>query len=356
MRDAIETNSLVTDEPPPVPAERRGRTPSPRRRRAPSITVDDTMAEAARKTLLVQWERVLRTEPKVREHSDGELVHDLRVATRRMRVALRVFGGYLDRDAFRPFRKRLRRTARVLGAVRDLDVLCERTQRYLETLSEDRTSELDALLAAWKAEHERARGELIEWIDGDTFAQFKTEFDEFVRRPGAGAAPTETRSGRLIAHRVRDLLPIVLLRGWAAVRAYDESACAPDPSLEHLHQLRIACKRLRYTLEFFESVLDADAQALIGQLIAVQDHLGNVQDGVVACNILQGFLPRGEWSPGAKKASRRPRTVVVAPGVAAYFAARQSEIQSLVQTFPNVWAPIGASTFKRQLLALIADW
>src|SRR5579864_18059 len=112
MRDAIETNSLVTDESPPVPAQRRGRAPSPRRRRAPSITVDDTMAEAARKTLLVQWERMLRIEPKVREHSDGELVHDLRVATRRMRVALRVFGDYLDRDAFRPFRKRLRRTAR----------------------------------------------------------------------------------------------------------------------------------------------------------------------------------------------------------------------------------------------------
>lgn len=45
---------------------------------------------------------------------------------------------------------------------------------------------------------------------------------------------------------------------------------------ETLHALRIECKYLRYTLEFFQEVLDHSVAALIRQVIAVQDHLGEI--------------------------------------------------------------------------------
>jgi len=326
-----------------------------KRRREPKIRLDDTMAEAARKTLLLHWRRMLAHEAGVRAGTDSEQVHDMRVATRRMRAALRVFDEFLDAKAFKPFAKMLRRTARMLGAVRDLDIFREKTQHYIDTLPDERKGELDQLLAAWHTEYQRARGELIAWLDNAEYAQFKKTFTEFLQTPGAGAAVVDS-SGNAprVVERVRDLLPIIVLRGWAAIRAYDELVSAPDVSLETLHQLRIASKYLRYTLEFFDEVLPPNAKLLIEQIKRLQDHLGNLQDAVVACRYLHNFLTWGEWSPASKAEQHPP--LIVAPEVAAYLAVRQAEIRTLVQTFPQVWAPISHADFKKQLLALLAAW
>jgi len=331
-------------------------TKKPRRRSAPKIKLDDTMAEAARKTLLLHWGRLLEHEAGARGGSDIEQVHDMRVATRRMRAALRVFAEYRDADAFKPFAKMLRRTARALGAVRDLDVFRQNAQRYIDTLPAERQLELDALLIAWQTEYERARSALIELFDSAAFVSFKTDFDKFLRTPGAGALPIEETDGEPVAQRVRDALPMILLRGYADVRAHAEAVNQPDVPLTRLHQLRIASKGLRYTLEFFTDVIDPQSKGVIDQVKELQDHLGNLQDAVVACNILRDFLTWGKWSNVEQNSSRRRRALIVAPGVATYLAARQNEIHELVQTFPQVWSPIVHADFKRQLLALIAAW
>jgi CHAD domain-containing protein len=325
-----------------------------RQPRTPKIRLDDTMAEAARKTLLLHWNRMLQHEAGVRAGVDIEETHDMRVATRRMRAAYRVFEEFLDRKTFKPFIKMLRRTARALGTVRDLEVFREKTERYLQTLPDARKEELAPLLTVWQAEYQRAREALLAWLDDDTYARFKTEFGEFLQTPGAGAAQLDEDVPH--APRVREVLPVILLRTWANVYAYADIVNQPNVSLEQLHQLRIASKGLRYTLEFFVDVLGEEAHPLIEQIKQLQDHLGNLQDAVVACNHLRDFLTWGEWTHPTDKSARAPRTLVVAPGVATYLAVRQSEIHTLVQTFPKVWTPIQDATFKRKLLALLAAW
>ena len=315
------------------------------------IALDDTMAKAARATLRRQWKRARKAEPGARDGGDIEHVHDLRVAVRRLRVAFRLFADDLDRDALRPFRKRLRRGARVLGAVRDLDVFHEKTRRYLDTLPEDGRAELNPLLAAWEAAHARARRNLIAWLDSGAFARFAAAFGAHLR-----GAPDRPPHGRLARRLVRDVLPVVLLEDWTSVRAQGASVAEPDVPVEQLHRLRIACKRLRYTLEFFAPVLGASVKTHIKQLTRVQDHLGSVQDAVIACAVLQDFLACGEWNTGAQRPRRRPPAVAGASGVAAYLAVRRLEIQTLVQAFPQIWAPVRAPEFKKQLLSLIADW
>lgn len=318
-----------------------------------TITLDDTMAEAARKTLRRHWKRARDAEPRARDGGDVEGVHDLRVAVRRLRVAFRVFRDYVGREATRPLRRRLGRTARLLGAVRDLDVFYSKTQQYLETVPSGRRTELDAFLAVWEAQHTAARAELVAWLDSRKFARFNAKF-------GARLQKHETEAGRSAdtrdGDRVRDIVPIMLLSELARVRAHDELVARPDPPLRELHGLRIACKRLRYTLEFFVRVLGAPAERLLGELTAVQDHLGNLQDAVVACGILRDFLASGTWTSGEPLHRPRVFSRAVVPGVAAYLDVRQREIQMLVGTFPAVWAPVHATGFKRELLALMADW
>ncbi len=96
------------------PATARAKRPA-----RPGIRASDTMAEAAFKTLRFHLERMLEHEPGTRQGDDPEDLHDMRVATRRMRAALRVFGTVPRRrhDAAggartAPHRARARRRAR----------------------------------------------------------------------------------------------------------------------------------------------------------------------------------------------------------------------------------------------------
>ena len=100
----------------------------------PGLKADDTMAEAARKTLLYHLQKMMLHEPGTRDGEDPEELHDMRVATRRMRAAMRVFEDYLAMAQFKPFLKVMRETGRELGAVRDLDVFMIKTQAYIHSL------------------------------------------------------------------------------------------------------------------------------------------------------------------------------------------------------------------------------
>ncbi len=323
-------------------------------RARPGIVSDDTMDEAARKTLLFHYERMLKHEPGTREGDDAEELHDMRVATRRMRAALRVFDGYVDRATIKPYLKALRRTGRTLGTVRDLDVFYEKTQRYLQSLPEGHQDDLEPLLVAWRARRDEARAVMIDYLDSAAFARFTRRFGEFLDRPGAGAVAPFTADGGPLPRHVRDALPVVLFERLAAVRAFDEWVGGQDVPLTRYHRLRIASKGLRYTLEFFEEVLGAGANPLIEHVKTLQDHLGDLQDAVVGCGVAGAFLTWGTWqAPGAK--CRGPaHPVLNAPGVATYLAHRQQEIATLIETFPPVWERVGGPEFARGVAGLVA--
>jgi CHAD domain-containing protein len=322
----------------------------------PGLEADDSMAEAARKTLLFHFQRMLYHEPGTRLGTDIEELHDMRVATRRMRAAIPVFGDYLAMDEMRPFVKGLRRTGRMLGAVRDLDVFWEKTRRYLDTLPSEQQSGLDPLRAVWEAERKEARERMLAYLDGDRYARFVERFGEFLQTPGAGALPVVLEGGEPLPHRLCHVVPAAVYRRLAAVWAYGEWVTGPDVPLARLHQLRIAAKGLRYTLEFFQEVLGPEAKSLIKEIKGLQDHLGDLQDAVVASNLLRDFLTWGTWGHRGVEGKHvsLPTVPVVAPGVAAYLTARQVELQRLLDTFPDAWAQIQSLEFHHWVAAALA--
>lgn len=343
---AIETSAdAALQSEPPLPA-------------APGVESGDSMAEAARKTLLFHYQRMIHHEPGTRLGQDIEALHDMRVATRRMRAALNVFGDYVDMAAMRSFIKRLQRTGRALGAVRDLDVFQEKTRRYLDTLPAERQTELDALLAVWQTKRDEARQHLLAYLDSERYTRFKQEFGEFLQTPTQTPLPLSEQSAPL-PHRVQHVLPVIAYQWLANVQAYDEWIAGPDTPLTRFHQLRITSKRLRYTLEFFRQVLGTDVEPLIDEIKKLQDHLGDLQDAVVTCNLLRDFLTWGAWGQAKddllaqENHTSQPDGLIVAPGVAAYLAVRQAELQSLVDTFPRVWARIQNPQFNQRLAAVI---
>src|SRR5579862_2687576 len=69
----------------------------------PGMVAEDTMADAGRKVLAHYFAKMLSKEDGARKGDDTEAVHDMRVATRRMRSALKLFGPYYPRRTLKPF-------------------------------------------------------------------------------------------------------------------------------------------------------------------------------------------------------------------------------------------------------------
>jgi CHAD domain-containing protein len=323
--------------------------------KTPGIEPGDPMSEAGRKTFRFHFRRMLYNEPGTRLGEDIEALHDMRVATRRMRAAFRVFEEHYRPKVIAPYVKGLKRTGRALGAVRDLDVFRAKIESYLATLPLAERDCLDDLLSVLAMRREAARERMTSYLDGKRYRQFVEEFGLFVETEGMGSLSVTLDGGEPWPYRVRHVAPVAIYERVAAVRAYDEWVTIPDPPLERLHALRIACKRLRYSLEYFQEVLGPSTKEVIRVIVALQDHLGDLQDAVVASSILRDFLVWGTWEPDT--AGESPPTLdepVVAPGVAAYLAAQQSELRHLVETFPEAWQRLTGAGFSQMVAEVVA--
>jgi len=327
-------------------------TPEPKKNSgdSPGIKSADTMAEAARKTLLFHFNRMLLHEPGTREGSDIEELHDMRVATRRMRAAIQTFETEIDSDFIAPYLKDLKRTGRALGSVRDLDVFWERAEKYRSDLPANRRNELDALKDLWFSEREAAREIMLTYLDSRRYARFKDSFAELVGKENSLSRPIDTEIGATLPRLVSHAVPVILYERLAAVLAYDGWITKPDASLELFHELRISAKKLRYALEFCREVLAPECKDLIKEMKRVQDHLGDMQDAVVASSVLRNYLVWGTWdTPFRKKAiAETPRSPVVAPGAAMYLAHMQNLLKQRMESFPEVWRNIQSPAFTRR--------
>ncbi len=321
----------------------------------PGITPDDPMSEAGRKTLRFHYLRMLANEPGTRLGEDVEALHDMRVATRRSRAAFRVFGAYFEPDVVAPYLRGLKRTGRALGAVRDLDVFRAKTQVYVDALPESQREGLEGFLAALEHRREEARAQMIGYLDSNKYRRFVRRFGEFVETEGMGSLPVMPREGEPQPYRVRHVAPLAIHQRLAAVRAYEEWVSIPNPPLSRLHALRIACKRLRYTLEFFKEVLGAGTERLIKEVVALQDLLGALQDTVVAGPILREYLARGTFGENVLDAGvPEQHGPIDAPGVAGYLQAQQEEQERLLAAFPEAWGRLERKEFRRTLAEVIA--
>ena len=301
--------------------------------KSPGVAADDTLAEAGRKVLRFHLARMLAREAGTREGTDSEDLHAMRVATRRMRAAWRVFG-----DAYRPgrtrrFRARLRDIAGRLGAVRDRDVLIEGLEHYREGLASGERGNLEPLLDAWRSERDVARDLLVSELDAGAYRRFVDEYVDFTGREGVGVAPVAPTE----PHRVRDTAPSRIWAAYELVRAYEPVLRWAD--IATLHQLRIAGKRLRYSLEFVREALPPEAATLIERVVGLQDHLGLLNDADVAASLARSFLVEhaGRLSESEEQT------------IGHYLASREAEIQRLRRTLGPVWRRVAGLTFRRAL-------
>ncbi len=262
----------------------------------------------------------------------------MRVATRRMRAAWRVFGGGFRRDRTGRYRRRLRVVAGRLGAVRDLDVLIEATMAFVPTLPDDERGGLEPLLNAWRDQRDAARQLLVSELDSNAYSRFVADYRDFVLTPGADVAAVQPSA----PHRVRDTAGSRIVAAYEQVRAFEAVLRWAD--VPTLHQLRIEAKRLRYTIEFVREALGPAAPALIARVVALQDHLGAMNDAHVAAQMARDFLVEGGVELSRTETAATSR----------YLLAREREVTRLRRTVSTPWRAVAGATFRRGLGRAIA--
>jgi CHAD domain-containing protein len=314
---------------------------------AAGIRPDEPMAEAVRKVMFRQYQVMLANEDGCRRGKSIDAVHDMRVATRRLRVAFRLFGSYYKRGVVRDLEQDLRKTGRTLGAARDLDVFNKTARQYLSSLPKPQRADLDPLLANWKRQRQMVNRELVDYFDSARYRRLVEKLGDFLTTAGAGVVDEKKSAASPV--QVRHVLGSTLWQRYETVRAYEVLLPAATP--ESLHALRIECKYLRYTLEFFQEVLGSGAAPLIRQVIAVQDHLGEIQDGEVASRLLADYLAK------AFKEQAAVSTVQTADlgGVSRYLSHRRDHSRQMAAAFPQMWKQIDSIKFRRRLGAVIVS-
>lgn len=306
---------------------------------APTFTPDDPAAEAGRRILRYHFERMQANEPGTRAGIDPEALHDMRVATRRMRAAIQLIGDYYEPDTRHPIQKGLKRTGRALGRVRDLDVLRINMDGYLADLPTERRHELDPVLEYWQRQHEKAQLKMLAYLESAAYRGFLGRMEPFVCTAGAGVRPPV--SG--VDARVRAVVPRLVREHRDRVLAYGPGLA--DAAIERLHALRIDIKRLRYTLEFFKSILGKEAQFVIEAAVGLQDHLGALNDAAVTQAFVRkgmGDIQRGVRPGDSQKTSK-------AEGAVAYLGYLDGVVAASTTALPGLWEAFSGSGVQEDL-------
>lgn len=300
---------------------------------SPGIKADDSLGEAGRKVLRMHLARMLAFEAGTRSGKDIEDLHKMRVATRRMRAAWRVFDGAYRPKLQRRYVAELRAIADALGEVRDIDVLLEHLDGHIARLPAAGQEAMEPLRGAWRRQREVARGRLVARLDSKQYRAFVEDYLEFSESPGAGEVLTPMGQPSL----VRDTAGSRILAAYERVRAYETIITWAD--VLTLHALRIESKRLRYTLEYFAEVMPVGSRKLIAGVTEMQDHLGSLNDADVAARISREWLNAN--APYLPAASRE--------AVGLYLDSREADVERLRRSFRPVWRRITSPTFRRGL-------
>jgi CHAD domain-containing protein len=221
--------------------------------------------EALGIALEAEYRAVLAHDPGTRRGDDPEDLHQLRVATRRMRAFLRTARPLVEREWATSLREELGWLGSHLGPARDLDVMQMRLQAEVDALEHDGAG-AQGLLETLAEERAAAYADVVEVLGSERYFSLLDRLEAAAEPPLTGDETALTRIFHREAKRMR--------------KAF--AALGDDPRDEELHASRIAVKRARYAADLAAHELGRPGRRFVAGAKKLQDILGDHQDAVVA--------------------------------------------------------------------------
>jgi len=267
------------------------------------VTAETPLWAAASVLLDERGRDFFRRRDSVLESFDPEAIHDLRVASRRLREGLLLFAPCYPGDGLAWILKKIRKVTRLLGDIRNSD----EAARFFSTLSEELDAacraDLSRLVTAFREERAAELEQLEAGLRKLTSAKLSDRFRLTVDNPSLLAplpggvdpfVPLADFARAALGARLDDVLQLV-----PAAR-FSENAAAQ-------HRMRIAVKHYRYRLEILSALLGPGFQELHAAVKGYQEVLGKMHDLDVFAGICRNAAfapPAAELVPAAIAAKR----------------------------------------------------
>jgi CHAD domain-containing protein len=211
-----------------------------------------------------------------RVSDNPEAIHDMRVASRRLRSAVSVFAPLFPRKRRRRAAKRLRALTRALGGAREWDVICQMLRVLRDAgHAEGGQAAIEHILERVEEDRQLTRVTMHEEITSLDLPRLRKSMSRLLSGPGT--LMTREELACLAWEAIAPKLD-------AALGTLDQLRARERP--DEMHRTRIGTKKLRYALELLEPAFRERPPPLLAQMKALQEILGRHHDAVVLENLL----------------------------------------------------------------------
>jgi CHAD domain-containing protein len=253
-------------------------------------------------------------------HVEG--VHQCRIALRRLRSAIKIYGPLLRRKRLAPVGEGIAWLGKVLGAARDLDVLqTDLLRPAIEAVGE--AEQLAPLMTDVEAARVKAYEVVSEALASSRYRHLLIALcslghsGDFGKR-GDRAPSLDQPLGEVASAALSRSHEKLLKRG----KGFEGLSRAER------HDVRIALKRLRYALDFFAGVFkNDDKKEFVKRLKRLQDDLGRMNDVAVAETMLARFADLGAGALDAAALSAQGQLAFSAGGILGWHRRRAAEME-----------------------------
>jgi len=219
-----------------------------------------------------------RIDPLVRADAP-DAVHQLRTRIRRIRSLFATYGTVFDRETTDPLRARLQAVGASLGEARDAEVMRDRAHTLLDGFEPRFPGVEERLRGGWSDSYAAAHERAVTELSGEGWLSLLDDLDVFVARPALASAALHP-ADEVVPPALDADLRRVLKRATSARRAGTD-----HETIERLHEVRKAAKRLRYAAEAVSqggsAAFGKRTRRLAAAAEAVHDLLGEHRDSML---------------------------------------------------------------------------
>ena len=249
-------------------------------------TVEQVLTELVQHCL----DHLQANEAVVLKTDDTEGVHQMRVALRRLRAALRLFKPSLPEDQYGWAVTEAKWLTDELSAARAWDVFADEFVAPVARLHEEDQG-FDALRTAVEQARQQSRQRARDAIGTERYTEFLLRFSAWLSSQAWREQPVTERTTRLLDPIGEHSDKLLQKRDRSVRKLGQDIENLPE---EALHDLRLAVKRLRYAVDFFESLYPKkQAKAYRKHLSSLQDGLGYLNDAAAADTLLRELALTG---------------------------------------------------------------
>jgi CHAD domain-containing protein len=260
----------------------------------PSITKIKTLGEWGKFAVEKHFRKILKHETEVIKDSDPEGVHQIRVGMRRLRSAISAFNIALDLPKAMDEAK-IAKTARILGELRDLDVLKAYLISCQIQLPKAEQKQLHQVLEILAKQRKQALEKAQSTLKTETYINFKQAAKKWLLQPVYKD---------LAKIEIIEILPDLILPSISKLFLHSAWLISADHSVtntdslnqvlnqegETLHNLRKVAKKVRYLMELFTEIYGDDYQKYLQDCKDIQAILGAIQDSIVLENFVKTVI------------------------------------------------------------------